>query len=51
VPTDNGQIPFGALQGGFTKEESLVFIGRLTYDGATLIGAVSYIFHVSRFAN
>ena len=49
MPTDNGQVPFGALQGGFTKEESLVFIGRLAHNGATLIGAVMCLLYFRTF--
>ena len=43
VPAENGQVPFGALQGGYTNDEITVFIGRVAYDGATLIGAVSLL--------
>lgn len=40
----NGQVPFGALllQGGYTNDDNLVFIGRVAYDGASLVGPIKY---------
>lgn len=40
IPANHGDIPLGALQGGFTADKKPVFIGRVVHDGATTIGTV-----------
>lgn len=40
IPASEGNIPLGALQGGFSKDKDPVYIGRVEHDGATTIGLV-----------
>ena len=48
VPAAHGEIPNGALQGGFSPEKEPVYIARAMYDGATAVGMVRHYFVYSR---
>lgn len=49
APASEGIVPFGALQGGISKENEPLFIARATHDDATTIGWVQLPLSIVQF--